>query len=205
MRPSPRLGRGCGGRRPPAAHWFRTGADSSRSYSLLACRQHPCQVQTVSIELTQHQLEVWRGYSQGQVTAIDLRRRLGTATYGEFLACSARKICRCRGRRCTGVRSNWNARVDGCSRRMSHSLKLFVIDAAPLITLTVAYALDYLLHLPADIRSIDQVESPIGGQRRALRAPCPRRCSNGGTLRFAGWIVTGQGFMQADTWKTICQ
>ena len=27
-----------------------------------------------------------------------------------------------------GAGSNWNARVDGCFRRMSHSLKLFVID-----------------------------------------------------------------------------
>jgi hypothetical protein len=30
---------------------------------------------------------------------------------------------------------------------MSHSLKLFVIDTGPLITLAVANALDYLLYL----------------------------------------------------------
>ena len=40
----------------------------------------------MSIELTQLQLEALRGYSQGQVTAIELRRRLGGATYGEVLS-----------------------------------------------------------------------------------------------------------------------
>jgi hypothetical protein len=40
----------------------------------------------MSAELTQRQLEALRGYSQGAVTAIDLRRRLGGATYGEVLS-----------------------------------------------------------------------------------------------------------------------
>ena len=39
----------------------------------------------MSIELTGRQLEALRAYSQGQVTAIDLRRRLGGATYGDVL------------------------------------------------------------------------------------------------------------------------
>jgi hypothetical protein len=39
----------------------------------------------MSIELTQRQLESLRAYSEGKVTAIDLRRRLGGATYGEVL------------------------------------------------------------------------------------------------------------------------
>jgi hypothetical protein len=53
---------------------------------LLASPQHAWQEQTMSIELTQRQLEALRGYSQGEVTAIDLRRRLGGATYGEVLS-----------------------------------------------------------------------------------------------------------------------
>jgi hypothetical protein len=56
-----------------------------------------------------------------------------------------------------GAGSNWNARVDGCFRRMSHSLKLFVIDTGPLITLAVANALDYLLYVQADIVIPDAV------------------------------------------------
>jgi hypothetical protein len=39
----------------------------------------------MSMELTQRQLKGLRGYSQGEVTAVDLRRRLGGATYGEVL------------------------------------------------------------------------------------------------------------------------
>ena len=44
-----------------------------------------CLEQTMSTELTQRQLDALRGYSQGEVTAIDLRRRLDGATYGEVL------------------------------------------------------------------------------------------------------------------------
>jgi hypothetical protein len=40
---------------------------------------------------------------------------------------------------------------------MSHSLKLFVIDTGPLITLAVANALDYLLYVQADIVIPDAV------------------------------------------------
>jgi hypothetical protein len=36
-------------------------------------------------ELTQRQLEALRGYSAGEVSAIELRRRLGGATYGDIL------------------------------------------------------------------------------------------------------------------------
>jgi hypothetical protein len=39
----------------------------------------------MSRELTQHQLEDLRRYSRGEVSAIDVRRRLGGATYGEVL------------------------------------------------------------------------------------------------------------------------
>ena len=39
----------------------------------------------MSIELTQRQLEALHAYSQGEMTAIDLRRRLDGATYGEVL------------------------------------------------------------------------------------------------------------------------
>jgi hypothetical protein len=39
----------------------------------------------MSIELTQRQLEALRAYSLGEMTAIDLRRRLDGATYGEIL------------------------------------------------------------------------------------------------------------------------
>lgn len=39
----------------------------------------------MSIELSQRQREALHGYSAGKVTAIDLRRRLGGATYGEVL------------------------------------------------------------------------------------------------------------------------
>jgi hypothetical protein len=39
----------------------------------------------MSIELSQRQLDALRAYSEGKVTAIDLRRRLGGATYGEVL------------------------------------------------------------------------------------------------------------------------
>jgi hypothetical protein len=39
----------------------------------------------MSAELTQRQLEALRGYSQGKISAIDLRRRLEGATYGEVL------------------------------------------------------------------------------------------------------------------------
>lgn len=39
----------------------------------------------MSMELTQRQFEDLRGYSQGKVTAVDLRGRLGGATYGEVL------------------------------------------------------------------------------------------------------------------------
>jgi hypothetical protein len=40
---------------------------------------------------------------------------------------------------------------------MSHSIKLFVIDTGPLITLAVANALDYLLYVQADIVIPDAV------------------------------------------------
>jgi len=40
----------------------------------------------MSIELTKRQLDALRAYSQGEVTAMDLRRRLGGATYGEVLS-----------------------------------------------------------------------------------------------------------------------
>jgi hypothetical protein len=36
-------------------------------------------------EITQRQREALRGYSEGKISAIDLRRRLGGATYGEVL------------------------------------------------------------------------------------------------------------------------
>jgi hypothetical protein len=36
-------------------------------------------------ELTQHQLDALRSYSAGEVSAIELRRRLGGATYGDVL------------------------------------------------------------------------------------------------------------------------
>lgn len=39
----------------------------------------------MSIELSQRQLDALRGYSEGKISAIDLRRRLGGATYGEVL------------------------------------------------------------------------------------------------------------------------
>jgi hypothetical protein len=39
----------------------------------------------MSIALTPRQLEALRGYSQGTVSALDLRRRLDNATYGEVL------------------------------------------------------------------------------------------------------------------------
>jgi hypothetical protein len=39
----------------------------------------------MSIELTQRQLDALRGYSEGKISAIDLRRRLDGATYGEVL------------------------------------------------------------------------------------------------------------------------
>jgi hypothetical protein len=39
----------------------------------------------MTIELTQGQLEALRAYSQGVMSAIDLRRSLDGATYGEIL------------------------------------------------------------------------------------------------------------------------
>jgi hypothetical protein len=39
----------------------------------------------MSIELTRRQLKALRAYSLGEMTAIDLRRRLDGATYGEVL------------------------------------------------------------------------------------------------------------------------
>ena len=39
----------------------------------------------MSFELTQRQLEALRSYSEGKISAIDLCRRLGDATYGEVL------------------------------------------------------------------------------------------------------------------------
>jgi hypothetical protein len=41
--------------------------------------------QTMSIALSPSQLEALRGYSQGTVSVLDLRRRLDNATYGEVL------------------------------------------------------------------------------------------------------------------------
>jgi hypothetical protein len=41
--------------------------------------------QTMSIVLSPRQFEALRGYSQGTVSAFDLRRLLGNATYGEVL------------------------------------------------------------------------------------------------------------------------
>jgi hypothetical protein len=38
------------------------------------------------IDLDQRQLESLRAYSQGEVSAIEVRRRLGGATYGEVLS-----------------------------------------------------------------------------------------------------------------------
>jgi hypothetical protein len=38
------------------------------------------------IDLDQRQLESLRAYSRGEVSAIELRRRLGGATYGEVLS-----------------------------------------------------------------------------------------------------------------------
>ncbi len=39
----------------------------------------------MSMQLDHSQLDALRGYSEGRVTAIELRRRLGGATYGEVL------------------------------------------------------------------------------------------------------------------------
>jgi hypothetical protein len=43
------------------------------------------QEQIMDTELTQHQLDALRSYSAGEVSAIELRRRLGGATYGDVL------------------------------------------------------------------------------------------------------------------------
>jgi len=40
---------------------------------------------SLNLELNQSQLEALRGYSDGRITAMELRRRLGGATYGEIL------------------------------------------------------------------------------------------------------------------------
>ena len=72
-------------------------------------------------------------YSRGEMSALELRRRLDEATYGDIprLPSEASLPLPVAKRRSNG-------REPGCSPRMSRDLKLFVVETGPLIPLATA-------------------------------------------------------------------
>ena len=90
-------------------------------------------------------------YSRGEMTALELRRRLDGATYGEVLRALGEQDSRCRGRPPPAAKPAWSRPVPGCSRTMARDLKLFVVGTGPLITVAAAQSLDYLTYVEADL------------------------------------------------------
>ncbi len=97
-------------------------------------------------------------FSRGEMTALELRLRLGGATYGDILRRLSEAGLPLPRNPVAGREEQIKRARDWMFPRPApHDLKIFVVDTGPLITLAVAQSLDYLLLVNADIIIPDAV------------------------------------------------
>ena len=94
--------------------------------------------------MNEEQRHALEAFSHGETTAIELRRRLGGATYGEVLQLLSEQDLPLPRAPVAGREERLSRARSWMFRKMSRDLKLFVVDTGPLTTLAVAQSLDSL-------------------------------------------------------------